>query len=61
MIAILTAMILPLARYSVRRQDEVELRYQLRLMRDAIDKYKQYSDAGADSASARLRGISRRT
>ena len=25
-------------------QDEIELRYQLRLMRDAIDKYKQYSD-----------------
>ena len=46
MVAILTAMILPLARYSARRQDEIELRYQLRLMRDAIDKYKQYSDLG---------------
>ncbi len=46
MIAILTAMIVPMARYSARRQDEIELRYQLRLMRDAIDKYKQYSDLG---------------
>jgi len=46
MVSILTAMIVPLARYSVRRQDEIELRYQLRLMRDAIDKYKQFSDLG---------------
>ena len=46
MVAILTAMIVPMARYSVRRQDEIELRYQLRLVRDAIDKYKQYSDLG---------------
>jgi general secretion pathway protein G len=46
MIAILTAMIIPVARYTLKRQDEIELRYQLRLMRDAIDKYKQYSDLG---------------
>lgn len=46
MIAILTAMVVPVARYTVKRQDEIELRYQLRLMRDAIDKYKQYSDLG---------------
>jgi general secretion pathway protein G len=46
MVAILTAMIVPMARYSARRQDEIELRYELRLMRDAIDKYKQYSDLG---------------
>jgi general secretion pathway protein G len=46
MIAILTAMIVPVARYTLKRQDEIELRYQLRLMRDAIDKYKQYSDLG---------------
>ena len=41
MIAILAAMAVPVARYSLRRQKELELRYQLRLMRDAIDKYKQ--------------------
>ena len=46
MIAILTAMVVPVARYTVKRQDEIELRYQLRLMRDAIDKYKHYSDLG---------------
>ncbi|HEY3205172.1 MAG TPA: type II secretion system protein [Thermoanaerobaculia bacterium] len=46
MIAILAAMAVPVARYSLRRQKELELRYELRLMRDAIDKYKQFSDAG---------------
>ena len=46
MIAILAAMAVPVARYSLRRQKELELRYQLRMMRDAIDKYKQMSDAG---------------
>lgn len=46
MIAILTAMVVPIARYTVKRQKELELKGQLRLMRDAIDKYKQYSDSG---------------
>ena len=46
MIAILTAMVVPVAKYTLKRQDEIELRYQLRLMRDAIDKYKQFSDLG---------------
>lgn len=46
MIAILTAMAIPIARYTLKRQNELELRHQLRTMRDAIDKYKQFSDAG---------------
>jgi general secretion pathway protein G len=46
MIAILAAMAIPVARYSLKRQNEAELRYDLRLMRDAIDKYKQYADTG---------------
>jgi len=46
MIAILTAMVVPVAKYTLKRQDEIELRYQLRLMRDALDKYKQFSDLG---------------
>jgi len=46
MIAILAAMAVPVARYSLRRQKELELRYELRLMRDAIDKYKQLSESG---------------
>jgi len=46
MISILAAMAVPVARYSLRRQKELELRYQLRLIRDAIDQYKKKSDAG---------------
>lgn len=46
MVTILAAMAIPVARYTVKRQNELELRYQLRLMRNAIDKYKQYSEAG---------------
>lgn len=46
MIAILAAMAVPVARYSLRRQKELELRYELRTMRDAIDQYKKLSDAG---------------
>jgi general secretion pathway protein G len=46
MIAILAAMAVPVARYSLRRQKELELRHQLRTMRDALDRYKQLSDAG---------------
>ena len=46
MIAILAAMAVPVARYTLRRQKELELRHQLRTMRDALDRYKQLSDAG---------------
>lgn len=46
MIAILTAMVVPIARYTVKRQKELELKGQLRVMRDSIDKFKQYSDSG---------------
>jgi hypothetical protein len=31
----------PVARYSVRRQEGARAAHQLRTMRDAIDKYKQ--------------------
>jgi general secretion pathway protein G len=46
MIAILAAMAVPVARYSLRRQKELELRYELRLMRETIDQYKKLSDSG---------------
>jgi general secretion pathway protein G len=46
MIAILAAMVVPVARYSLRRQKELELRHSLRTMRDAIDSYKRASDSG---------------
>ena len=45
-LALLTTMALPLARYKVRRDRERELRYVLREMRTAIDKYKDLADQG---------------
>jgi general secretion pathway protein G len=42
--ALLTAMAVPVARYKVRRDRERELRYALREMRTAIDKYKDLAD-----------------
>jgi len=44
---ILTAMSVPLARSKVRAERERELRRALVDMRYAIDKYKDYADAGA--------------
>jgi general secretion pathway protein G len=41
----LSAVALPVARNSVKRGKEVELRLYLRRMRNAIDEYKRYSDA----------------
>ena len=41
---VLTTMALPLARNQVRRIRETELREDLRTMREAIDRYKLYSD-----------------
>jgi general secretion pathway protein G len=46
MIAILSAMAIPVVKFSIKRQNEMELRYQLRQMRDAIDKYKAFADGG---------------
>jgi len=49
-IAILTILMsasLPLVRFQVKRQKERELRYDLWMMRDAIDKYKDAADKGA--------------
>jgi general secretion pathway protein G len=44
--SLLTAMAVPVARYKVRREREKELRYALREVRTAIDRYKDYSDQG---------------
>jgi general secretion pathway protein G len=43
----LTTMAVPLARYKVRREKERELRYALKELRTAIDKYKDACDYGA--------------
>jgi len=45
-LSLLTAMAVPLARYKVRREKEKELRYALREIRTAIDKYKDLADTG---------------
>ena len=42
----LSAVAFPIAKFTVKRQKEMELRYELRLMRNAIDEYKRYSDTG---------------
>src|SRR3954465_13572863 len=44
LLALLATMAVPLARYKVRRDKERELRYALREMRRAIDKYKDMAD-----------------
>ena len=44
---ILTGMAVPLVRMSVKRERERELRYDLWLLRDAIDRYKDAADRGA--------------
>ena len=45
LLVILAGVALPVARNSVRRGKEIELRTHLRQMRNAIDEYKRYSDA----------------
>jgi general secretion pathway protein G len=43
---LLTSIALPMARVQVQRTREVELRRDLREMREAIDRYKDFSDRG---------------
>ncbi|MFQ5702316.1 MAG: type II secretion system protein [Acidobacteriota bacterium] len=43
---VLVAAAIPVARLSIKRQKELELRTALRRMRDAIDLYKKYSEQG---------------
>lgn len=45
-LAILAATVLPMAHYTAKRTRELDLRQDLREMRNAIDEYKRYSDAG---------------
>jgi general secretion pathway protein G len=46
-LAILTMMALPLARVTIKREKEKQLRQALWEMRDAIDRYKEAADRGA--------------
>lgn len=45
-LVILASAIIPVAKVSLRREKEIELRMALRTMRGAIDKFKEYSDKG---------------
>lgn len=51
---VLASAALPVARVSIRRQRESELRYNLRQMRAAIDSFKDWADSGR-IASTELR------
>lgn len=46
LIAILSTMALPVAKFTVKRRKETELRMALRQMRTAIDEHKRLSDQG---------------
>lgn len=43
-LAILAAVAIPLARMAVKREKEIELRRNVRIIRDAIDAYKKLAD-----------------
>jgi general secretion pathway protein G len=45
-LVILAAVTLPVAKFTVKRSKEADLRLALREVRNAIDDYKRYSDAG---------------
>ena len=46
LVALLASMVLPVAKFTVKRRKETELRLALRLMRTAIDEHKRLSDQG---------------
>lgn len=43
-LSVLAATILPLAKLTIKREKEIELRENLRIMREAIDQYKRLAD-----------------
>jgi general secretion pathway protein G len=45
-LAVLATVALPLARWDQKRRDEARLKITLQMVRNAIDKYKEYSDQG---------------
>ena len=51
LVAILASAVMPLARVTMQRQREIELRRALREMRTAIDRYKDAVDQGAIPAT----------
>jgi general secretion pathway protein G len=51
LVAVLASAIMPLARVTIQRQREIELRRTLREIRTAIDHYKDAADQGAIQAT----------
>ena len=45
-LTVLAGAVVPISRFAVKRQKELELRHALRSMRNAIDEYKKFCDAG---------------
>ncbi len=46
LLSLLASVTLPVVKFTVKRSKEADLRLALRDMRNAIDEYKRYSDAG---------------
>lgn len=55
-LSILALAALPVARFQVKRQNERELKRDLWMMRDAIDKYKDAADRGAFQTKVNSQG-----
>jgi general secretion pathway protein G len=53
---VLATVAVPLARNTVKRKKEAELQYDLRQIRDAIDRYKDAADAGKIKVAAGTEG-----
>jgi general secretion pathway protein G len=53
---VLATVAMPLARVSITRRKEAELRYDLRQMRDAVDRYKDSSDKNLIKVAAGTEG-----
>jgi len=45
-LSIIAGALVPIAKFAVKRQKELELRRDLRMMRAAIDQYKKFCDTG---------------
>ena len=53
-IMVLSAIVLPVAKFSVRRQREVELKRNLRMIRDAIDAYHEAAMPSTPGATPKI-------
>ena len=51
---ILTGLVLPVAKYSVQRQKEIELKRNLRIVRDAIDAYHEAAQPSTPGAVPKI-------